>query len=49
MARVYYLLLRVRLRILQIILHDADLTNNRDLARRVAPKEAMLRAELESL
>lgn len=40
---------RIRLRVLQIALHDADITGNRELARRIAPQEALLRAELESL
>jgi hypothetical protein len=39
----------VRLRLLQIALHDADLVGNREAARRIAPQEARMRAELESL
>ena len=40
---------RIRLQALQIALHDAETSGNRALALRVAPLEARLRAELESL
>jgi hypothetical protein len=46
LIRWYYM---IRLRALQIALHDADVTNNRELARRIAPQEALLRSELERL
>ncbi len=39
----------VRLRLLQIALHDAEETGNYVVARRLAPQEACLRAELASL
>jgi hypothetical protein len=39
----------IRLRLLQIALHDATETGNTDYARRIAPEECRLRAELTSL
>lgn len=39
----------VRLRLLQIALHDAECVGNTTTARRLAPEEACLRAELMEL
>lgn len=40
---------RLRLRLIQIALHDAELTGNDNVARRLAPEEARMRAELGGL
>lgn len=39
----------IRLRLIQIALHDADLTGNAIAARHLAREEVTLRAELEDL
>ncbi len=39
----------VRLRLLQVALQDAEDVGNREAVIRLAPQEAILRAELESI
>jgi hypothetical protein len=39
----------IRLRLLQIALSDAEYVGNTEYARRIAPEECRLRAELTSL
>ncbi len=39
----------IRLRLLQVAMQDAENVGNMDAVRRIAPNEAMLRAELEAL
>lgn len=48
-ARLHHAALRIRLRLLQIALHDAVQTNNHETARRIAPQEASLRAQIGGL
>jgi hypothetical protein len=45
-GRMHMTALRIRLRLLQIALHDAEITGNTETARSIAPTEARLRAQL---
>lgn len=48
-ARLHMTVLLIRLRLLQIALHDAAATGNRETWHRVAPHEARLRASISEV